>query len=220
MLTNDQTETAIAAKLLHRTIPDGYRAQTTAQIAASAQHISRSSLFAMLVFRLGQEWLALPAAICQQVLSPVKSHSLPHRSNRTLIGVVNVRGQLLLKVSLFEILGLARSSEAGFSASNIDKTVPDQTAIASNSSQPAFRGYRRMVVVKRNSEEGQSETWAFEVDELHGVHSLSFDQLQPVAAGAIAASNGCAQYVFSWQNRQVSVLDDIKLFNALRLNAL
>ena len=197
-------EANAAARLLQRPLPSSYRAQQTAQIAEKARSDSSTSSFTALIFRLGREWLALPAAVCQQILAPVKSHSLPHRSNRTLLGIVNVRGQLLLKVSLLEILGLSEAADVA--------PAPQV--------KQSFRGYRRMVVVEKLSEEGLPEVWAFEVDELYGIHSLSFDSLQPVAAGTNASSYGCTQYIFSWKERQVSALNDVKLFDALRQKAL
>ncbi|MFK8183750.1 MAG: chemotaxis protein CheW [Phormidesmis sp.] len=202
------TDTIKATALLQRTIPDSYRTQQTAQIAeTTTQHRPSTALFTALIFRLGREWLALPAAICQQILSPVASHTLPQRSNSTLLGVVNVRGQLLLKVSLLEILGLP--SRPALASSALTSTASEQT----------FRGYRRMIVAEKMLD-GCLDVWAFEVDELYGVHSLSAEEFQPAATGISAVSSACTRHVFSWHNQQVNVLDDTKLFNALRLKAL
>lgn len=198
-----------ATALLQRAIPTAYREEQTAQVSEKeTQHRHSASLFTALIFRLGREWLALPAAICQQILSPVASHTLPQRSNSTLLGVVNVGGQLLLKVSLLDVLGLPDSCE------------PDTKIATKPITQKAFQGYRRMVVAQKTLENGQSDIWAFEVDEIYGVHSLSLEDLQPVAAGIAAATSACTHYVFAWHNQQVNVLDDTKLFNALRLRAL
>lgn len=59
----------------------------------------------MLLFRLGEEWLALPTA-CLAEIAPLQAvHSLPHQRSRVLLGVANVRGALVPCLSLPELLG-------------------------------------------------------------------------------------------------------------------
>ncbi len=194
-------------QLLQRAIAPEYRAQQTAQLAAPLPDNDSSQLFSVLIFRLAQEWLALPAGLCQQVLSPLAPHTLPHRTNNTLLGIVNIRGQLMLKVSLLEILGL----EILGTASAIDAT---ESAVADT------KVYPRMIVVKKTLETGGEESWVFDVDELHGIHALSFGQLEKAAAGASVGANTCTRNVFSWNGQRVSCLDDVRFFEALRQRAL
>ncbi|MHC6227038.1 chemotaxis protein CheW [Pseudomonas sp. X10] len=60
----------------------------------------------MLLFRLGEEWLAL-ATSCLAEIAPLQPvHSLPHQRSRVLQGVANVRGALVPCLSLAELLGL------------------------------------------------------------------------------------------------------------------
>ena len=60
----------------------------------------------MLLFRLGDEWLALATA-CLAEIAPVQSvHSLPHQRSRVLQGVANVRGALVPCLSLADLLGM------------------------------------------------------------------------------------------------------------------
>lgn len=60
----------------------------------------------MLLFRLGDEWLAL-ATGCLAEIAPVQSvHSLPHQRSRVLQGVANVRGALVPCLSLADLLGM------------------------------------------------------------------------------------------------------------------
>ncbi|PSS49030.1 chemotaxis protein CheW [Pseudomonas sp. BBP2017] len=60
----------------------------------------------MLLFRLGEEWLAL-ATRCLVEVAPVQPvHSLPHQRSRALQGVANVRGALVPCLSLADLLGL------------------------------------------------------------------------------------------------------------------
>src|SRR4029079_13972782 len=59
-----------------------------------------------LVFRLGQQWLGLPPALVAEVAARQPIRRLAHRTSGRLEGVVNVRGELHLCVSLGELLGL------------------------------------------------------------------------------------------------------------------
>ena len=77
-----------------------------------------------------------------------------------------------------------------------------------------------MVVVEKTLEDGTVDVWAFEADELYGIHALAFEDLQPVTAGIGASGSACTRYIFTWNNQQVNFLDDIKLFERLRRSAL
>jgi chemotaxis-related protein WspD len=81
------------------------------ELARRAQHYAtpkieeRVGTQAIVVFRLGAEWFSLPAAVWCEVASPRPIHSLPHRRDKVVTGVVNVRGELLVCVSLTTALG-------------------------------------------------------------------------------------------------------------------
>ncbi|WP_437179627.1 chemotaxis protein CheW [Pseudomonas muyukensis] len=77
-------------------------------VPATVQAVVGRSL---LLFRLGEEWLALATA-CLSEISPLQPvHSLPHQRSRVLQGVANVRGALVPCLSLGDLLGLP--GEAG-----------------------------------------------------------------------------------------------------------
>lgn len=60
----------------------------------------------MLLFRLGEEWLALATA-CLAEIAPMQAvHSLPHQRSRMLQGVANVRGALVPCLSFADLLGM------------------------------------------------------------------------------------------------------------------
>ena len=64
----------------------------------------------VLLARLDNEWFALPMLALDQVIACRTIHSLPHRQNSPLLGLVNVRGELLVCVSLARLLGLATAA--------------------------------------------------------------------------------------------------------------
>jgi chemotaxis-related protein WspD len=196
------------AQLLQRAIPAAYRAVQTAQVAAVQTPYDSSQLFSVIIFRLAHEWLALPAKLCQQILAPISFHTLPHRSNATLLGIVNVRGQLLLKVSLFDILGLDKALSKT-SKTRLNGSLKEKT-----------QGYPRMIVIEKPTETGEIDTWVFDADELYGIHSVAFNELEAAAAGVSSSLESCTRYVFLWQGKPVNFLNDIRLFDALRQRSL
>ena len=71
----------------------------------AAGGVDRSAGQSLLIFRVGDEWLALPTAALGEVTAPARVHSLPHRRHAALIGVAAVRGVLLSCVSLALLFG-------------------------------------------------------------------------------------------------------------------
>ncbi|KKO14280.1 MULTISPECIES: chemotaxis protein CheW [Pseudomonas] len=78
--------------------------------AAVASPVEESTGRSMLLFRLGEEWLALATA-CLAEIAPLQAvHSLPHQRSRVLQGVANVRGALVPCLSLADLLGVQASA--------------------------------------------------------------------------------------------------------------
>lgn len=59
---------------------------------------------AVAIFRIAQEWFALPASVFQSITVPTPIRPIPMRSNSLFQGLVNVRGELLLCVDLRSLL--------------------------------------------------------------------------------------------------------------------
>jgi chemotaxis-related protein WspD len=94
-----------AAQLLDAEPPTRYSQDWTEQIAAAKPAV-QSETISLLIFRIAAEWLALPSSIFKEIASDRLIHSLPHRRNQTLLGVVNIRGELLVCTSLKHVLGV------------------------------------------------------------------------------------------------------------------
>lgn len=78
--------------------------------AAVAPPVEENTGRSMLLFRLGEEWLALTTA-CLAEIAPLQAvHSLPHQRSRVLQGVANVRGALVPCLSLADLLGVQASA--------------------------------------------------------------------------------------------------------------
>ena len=60
----------------------------------------------LLIFRLGDQWLALTLDMLSEVAPLQIIHSLPHRRSEIILGVSNVRGALMACLSLTRLLNL------------------------------------------------------------------------------------------------------------------
>ena len=91
--------------LLDRPPPEEYLEEWRAVLVQSKDEDAGQKI-SVLIFRLGHEWIALKSAFIEEIVPTRIIHSIPHRSSDVLLGLVNVRGELLLCVSLAEILHL------------------------------------------------------------------------------------------------------------------
>jgi chemotaxis-related protein WspD len=190
-----------ARTFFDRPAPEGYLAEWTKWLAGSPAAdaetdegrddaeltaADRDRLSAM-IFRLGPEWLAFRTTAVVEVTLPRPVHRIPHRSNDILIGLVNLRGQLQLSVSLHGLVGVGR---------------PDEGAAA-----------RSRLVVLRDRE--RSETWVFAADEVLGVHRLARAHVLGVSSSLANPEVSFTQAILSWEGRSVSFLDEQRVFAAL-----
>lgn len=89
--------------------PADYAAEWVEQLAEAEADID-TGLLGVLVFRLGEEWLALPVGVLAEVTHARTTHRIPHRGG-LFAGIVNIRGELHLCVRLDLLLGIEQPSE-------------------------------------------------------------------------------------------------------------
>jgi chemotaxis-related protein WspD len=185
---------AAAAQLLQGETPADYLHEWAERLARPRPPAEAPETQAALIFRLGVEWLALSAAVFQEVAEMRPVHSLPHRRGRVLKGLVNVRGELIVCVSLGGLLGLG-----------------EPAMDAMNGQRPERRGAcERLLVV--SAEGGRL---AFPVSEVHGIQRFAPAQLQAVPATVALASAHYTRGILPWEGRSVGCLDDKALFHTL-----
>lgn len=92
-----------AVALFQQRPPEGYLEEWALAVAKPTSRNVAATLSAV-VFRLGGEWLGLETALFVEVSEMKKARRLAHRSGTVLIGLVNIRGQLELCVSLRSLL--------------------------------------------------------------------------------------------------------------------
>ena len=183
--------TSAARRFFDRPAPAGYL-DSWREILEQPEVARDADARSVLVFRLGDEWLALPTAVLAEVTSPRQLHRVPHRSGAELAGIVNIRGQLQVCMLLEGLLGLP--------AATVGIPVAASTA--------------RLIVVERVGDRG-AERWVFRVDEVARVHRVPGQSLRDVPATVSGAGTGATTSLFSWHDRTVGLLDVSRLLDGL-----
>ncbi len=177
---------AAGRRFLDAPSPPGYADEWTERLARPIEE-EDADLVGLLIFRLAEEWLALPLRTLVEVTVAKPIHRVPHRAG-ILAGLVNIRGELTLCAHLWKILGLP-------------------APVAEKAS-----GAERMLVVRRDS-----ERWVLTVDTVERVHRLPQADLAAPPATIGRAASHLIRGVFAWENRSVGLLDEERLFEALRV---
>ena len=135
----------------------------------------------LLIFRLGEQWLAIATRRLAEVMPMSPIHVLPHRNGQGLLGVTNGRGTLVACLSLLDLLGL-----------------PSQAAPGGNQ-----RVIPRMLILQSDS--GPLVT---PVDEVSGTQRVPLARIAVVRHDDNRIINRFTAGVLQWQDRSITVLDD------------
>src|SRR5262249_42974609 len=138
----------------------------------------------VVAFRIGDEWLALPTAVVSEIATPTAVHSLPHKTGGAVLGVTNIRGELVIALSLTALLRLPAGDGVRTEAS-----------------------FARVLVLRR-----ETARVACPVDEVHGVLRFSPAALKELPATLARAGTRYSTKLLPWNGHSVGVLDDQLLF--------
>lgn len=158
---------------------DDYGQGETAQV----QGAQRS----LLIFRLGEQWLAIATRCLAEVMPMSPIHVLPHRKSRGLLGVTNVRGTLVACLSLAELLDL-------------------------DTQQDARRSERRVIPRMLILESG-SGPLVTPVDEVSGIQRIPVARISSAKHDDKRAISRFTAGVLQWQEQSITLLDDEQLLH-------
>lgn len=178
---------AAGIQLLDRLLTPEYRRERTGHYA-EAKTLTQPAKTSLVIFRIGAEWLALPTPAFQEVAERRFMHTLPHRRRSVVLGLVNIRGELLICASLARLLGLEQETSRDNS-----RTIRDRLLVTN------WDGHRVV----------------FPVDEVHGVHRLHRDEMKEPPATISKSALTHTQGIFTWRERSVGFLNADSLFSAL-----
>jgi chemotaxis-related protein WspD len=172
--------------ILAEALPSGESGEHDGAIVRSENAIS------IVIFRLGQQKLAMPVKVLQEITHPAQVIPLPHRSNHLFLGLTNIRGETLLCASLSCLLNLESKA--------ID-SIPDDH-LSDNT--------HRMIVAGQGEEK-----WVFPVDEVYGNYRFYLNDLQDSPVVITKAAESYTQGIVHWEGEKVNYLDSELLFYTL-----
>ena len=179
-----------AGRLLDREVTAEFLRESTAFVAVKRDLIAQGTK-SVVVFRIGAEWLALPTGVVQEISDRCTVRTMPDNRGGVLSGVINVRGELLLCVSLSVLLGLDQVAGT---------RDPGKTTLSD-----------RLLICKHGE-----DRLAFQVSEVHGLHRYRDGDLRDAPATLTRAARGAYTLgVMPWGKRIVGCLDDELMFYAL-----
>ncbi len=177
--------------LLTRAIPLDYQESWTTLLAKEKVEKSNESL-SIVVFRLGDEWLGLPTKIINEISEIRPVHGIPNSKSAVTKGIVNVRGELKLWMSVGTLLSVDKGEKFDFD--ELRKSFLE-----------------RLVIIEKDSEQ-----FVFPVSEIIGTHRIWKDSIRDVPATAANSMYSHLAGLFELDERHVGLLDQELLFNSLR----
>ena len=176
-------------QLLDRKLPLGYLREWTKLLAKPEEKLLPGRV-SLLVFRLGPEWFALTTSLFVEVMEVRDVHSIPHRTNPVLLGLINVRGEMQLCVSIGKLLGVDKDFAATATGGARKKT--------------------RMLLASMDG-----ACLAFHVSEACGIHLYHPSELQSLPATLSKETRAYSKGLLPWEGHHVAVLDENILFEKL-----
>ncbi len=183
---------AAAHALLDRPLPADYAAERTRHFS-QPKRAGEADIAAVLLFRLRDEWFGLPTNVVSEVTDVRPVHGLPHRRTGVVVGVTNIRGELLVCVALDVLLHL------------------DQRRTPAPAAAETATSRRRLIVLRRGDFRAVCG-----VDEVHGVYRAPARERRPVPATLAKSASPFSAHVLNWRAASVGLLDDQAVFAALQ----
>ena len=173
--------------MLERRLPDEYEIKW-AKVYSESKKEKIAGTESITIFRLGDEWMSLPTNIIEEVTDVSQVHSLPHQKTSIIRGLMNLRGQMSICVSLGQLM------EIGKSENTITRDARNRT-------------YERMIAVNHNE-----SSFVFLVSEVRGTYRYRENELkEPPSTLKGTFTKG----ILTWNGHEVACLDTELLFYSL-----
>lgn len=168
-----------------RALPDDYRLEWTKVLAGDKDEVVSDSR-SVIIFRIGDEWVAIATSLCKEISRMMKIHRLPHNKSQILKGVVNNGGEIRICFSLGNLLGIAKANQIFGEGLN---------AV-----------YARMIVM-----DVAGRRYVFPVSEITGLHHYREADRGPLPNTMQASSASYMNGVIKWNDKNVGCLDEALL---------
>ena len=176
-------------RLLESDAPEGYLEQWSQLLAQEQRELERDTQ-SVILFRLGDEWMGISVTLLDEVVPMKTVHRVPHRNNPVLKGLINVRGELQICVSLGSLMKITKGDISG---TDIVKGI-----------------YERMIVISYDG-----SRYVFPVSEIKGVHRYREADLKHAPATAVNCAANYLKGMLVVEEKHVGLIDHELLFPAL-----
>jgi len=174
--------------VLERRLPEQYQDQW-AKVYSESKDENISGTESITIFRLGDEWMALPTNIIEEITDISTIHSLPHKKSKIVRGLMNLRGQMSICVSLGHLMDIGKTEKI-------------------KSTDSRNRTYERMIAIKHNG-----SSFVFLVSEVRSTYRYRPDELKEAPS---TLKGAFTRGIISWKGHEISCLDTELLFYTLR----
>lgn len=176
---------------MHTPPPEGYRSEWT-KILAAEKSISPIKVKAAFVFRTGNDWLALPSHMIQEIVNMGQIHTIPNTTSKVLRGLVNIHGQLQICVSIGRVLGIEKRKRT---AEELD---------------PDYISPERLVVVLQDN-----HLVAFPVSEVQGIKHYTTDMIKEPPVTISGSKAVYTKGILQLDGKDIGLLKNKPLFKTL-----
>ncbi len=179
-----------ASSLFERAPPQEYTKELTEALMQRSSEQDRETL-SVLVFRLGQEWLALPTIFFKEVTRRRSVHRIPHRTSKILLGLVNLNGELQLCMALHHLL-------------EIENSIPP------HSNRTPYHQDRMIAITK------ERDLWVFPVDEIDGIYNWDLSDIENAPVNISKSTTNYIKGILKVADKSIGLLDEELLFSSLK----
>jgi len=185
---NCEIYTQAGTQLLDRPAEESYLAEWKNNLN-QPRNDKNLNLKSALVFRMGDEWFALASKFVKEITHCDKHHSLPHRKNEVLRGLVNVNGELLLNVSLGYLFKINKSE-----------------------TESKYTNERYIVINNEN------DLFAFPVTEVREIIHYNMEDIQATPSTIKKDTSCFINGIIQHKDTDVGILNSDLVFSALQKN--
>jgi len=179
--------------LLERTLLPEYVDEWTQLLAKSTQ-ATLAKTQSVLAFRIGDEYVAIAIELVKEIIEMGRMHRIPHKSNSVLKGLVSIRGELKLCVSIGGLLGIKKGELNYFDQQHISYS-------------------ERLIVIVKGDDE-----FVFPVSEVIGICRVDPNSMHETPSTISKSMSSNIAGIFKIDGRNIGMLDEHKLFDGFGRN--
>ncbi|HNX26615.1 MAG TPA: chemotaxis protein CheW [Phycisphaerae bacterium] len=160
-------------------------------LSRNKQDTNADETSSVVIFRIGNRWLALPSQTIKSIADVHTPHRIPHHAG-AMRGIANIDGELTLCFSLDFLIK--------------HEEEPPESTVPQNAKKPS----PRMLVIGF-----EKQTWGFTADEVLGVFNISAQKLQKTPVTVSKSPTKLTQHVFECKGLRVGLIDEELLVRAM-----